>query len=99
MTELEYFTNTRFLILIYLYKIRDRENRANITQKEIGDKIGISRITANKIIGELRDNGYIKTDANHLGRYIITDKAKSVLNTFLSPDWPETISDGLDNRH
>ena len=33
-------------------------------------------------IGELRSSGYFKQDGNHVGRYILIEKAISVIETF-----------------
>ena len=52
------------------------------TQQEIADDLEISRVTVNKIIGELKNSGYLEQDGKHVGRYILTEKALSVIETF-----------------
>lgn len=82
MSKLQYFTNDNFRTLSYLYDIRTNNNKAHVTQQEIADALGVSRIKVNKIIGELKNTEYIEQDGNHLGRYVLTDKAISVIETF-----------------
>lgn len=82
MSQLQYFTNDNFRILAYLYDMQGANHKANITQQEIADELKISRVTINKIIGELKNSGYIEQDGNHVGRYILTKKALSIVETF-----------------
>ena len=84
MSQIQYFTNDNFKTLAYLYDMRNANNKVHITQQEIGDALEISRVTINKIIGELKKTGYIEPEGNHVGRYILTDKAISVIETFRS---------------
>ena len=84
MSQIQYFTNDNFRTLAYLYDVKNGDNKAHITQQEIGDDLGISRVTINKIIGELKNAGYIEPEGNHVGRYILTKKAISVIETFRS---------------
>ena len=84
MSQIQYFTNDNFRTLAYLYDVKNADNKAHITQQEIGDALEISRVTINKIIGELKNAGYIEPEGNHVGRYILTDKAISVIETFRS---------------
>lgn len=84
MFQIQHFTNDNFRTLAYLYDIKGANNKAHITQQEIADVLEISRVTINKIIGELRSSGYLEQDGNHVGRYILTEKAISVIETFRS---------------
>ena len=82
LSQIQYFTNDNFRTLAYLYDVKNENNKAHITQQEITDDLEISRVTINKIIGELRNSGYLEQDGNHVGRYILTKKAISVIETF-----------------
>jgi biotin operon repressor len=70
-------------MLAYLYEVRNpNTNTANVTQDELAERLYISRATVNKIIKNLRDAGYVRFDANHVGRYILADKSITVVETF-----------------
>lgn len=84
MSQINCFINDNFRTLSYLYDIKGTDNRAHITQQEIADVLGISRATVNKIMSELKKEGYVKQDSNFMGRYIVTDSAITVINTFRS---------------
>ena len=84
MSQVQCFTNDVFKVLACLYDMKDINNKAHTTQQEIADNLELSRVTINKIMGELKDLGYLKQDGKHLGRYIITEKAISVVETFKS---------------
>ena len=82
MSQIKYFTNDNFRTLAYLYDMKGANNKAHITQQEIADDLELSRVTVNKIMGELKNSGYLEQDGKHLGRYILTEKALSVIETF-----------------
>ena len=82
MSQVQYFTNDNFRTLAYLYDMKGANNKAHITQQEIADDLELSRVTVNKIMGELKSSGYLEQDGKHLGRYILTEKALSVIETF-----------------
>lgn len=86
MSQINCFTNDTFRALAYLYDVRGSDNRARITQQEVADELGISRATINKIMNELKSEGYIEQDGTHVGRYILTNKAILVIKTFRSLD-------------
>lgn len=82
MSQIQYFTNDNFRTLAYLYDMKGANHKAHITQQEIADDLELSRVTVNKIMGELKTSGYLEPDGKHLGRYILTEKALSVIETF-----------------
>ena len=82
MSHIKYFTNDNFRILAYLYDAKSANGKVHITQQEVADDLEISRATVNKIMGELRETGYIEQDGKHVGRYILTENALSVIETF-----------------
>jgi len=84
MSDIKQFTNDKFKILNYFYEIKTSDNKVYITQQEVADELEISRATINKVVGELKNLGYLEQDGNHLGRYLITDKAVNIIKTFRS---------------
>ncbi|MBQ8626125.1 MAG: helix-turn-helix domain-containing protein [Agathobacter sp.] len=81
MPNIEQFTTDNFRILAYLCTIKGNDDKVSITQQEIADKFGLSRATVNKIIGELKTEGYIQIDGTHIGRYMLTKNALLVYKT------------------
>ena len=81
MPNIEQFTTDNFRILTYLCSIRGNDDKVSITQQEIADKFGLSRATVNKIIGELKAEGYIQVDGTHIGRYVLTKNALLIHKT------------------
>ena len=86
MSYTKCFVNDNFRTLAYLYDVRGKNNCATATQQEIADELGLSRATMNKIMKELRDSKFIEQDGNHVGRYILSDVAITVIETFRSVD-------------
>lgn len=84
MAKTDQFFTDNFLILSHLYNLRDFDNVAHITQQELADGFELSRATVNKIIGELKLSGCIKTDGRHLGRYVITKEAIRIVEILRS---------------
>ena len=83
MPSIEQFTTDNFHILSYLCEIRGKDDKVSITQQEIADKFDLSRATVNKIISELKSEGYLEQDGAHIGRYVVTKAAIKLVRTFL----------------
>ena len=83
MPNIEQFTTDNFRILSYLCKIKGKDDKVSVTQQEIADKFHLSRATVNKIIGELKAEGYIELDGKHIGRYTISKDAIKIVKTFV----------------
>ena len=66
------FTNNNFLILSYLFDEKDQNNIIKITQDEVAEHLGLSRVTVNRAFVLFINNGYLRRDTNHVGRYTIT---------------------------
>ena len=86
MSNVKYFTNDKFRALAYLYDIKGSDNRARITQQEVADELGLSRVTMNGIFKQLKEDGYLEQDSVHIGRYLLTGKAISAIETFRNSD-------------
>lgn len=82
MPNIEQFTTDNFRILSYLCEIKGQDDKVSVTQQEIADRFSLSRATVNKIIGELKSEGYIEVDGSHIGRYILTKNATLITKTF-----------------
>ena len=91
MPNIEQFTTDNFRILSYLYEIKGKDDKVSVTQQEIADRFSLSRATVNKIIGELKAEGYIELDGKHIGRYVLTPTAINVVKTFDSINKPVAI--------
>ena len=83
MPSIDQFTTDNFHILSYLCEMRGKDDKVSITQQEIADKFDLSRATVNKIISELKSEGYIEQDGSHIGRYVLTKAAIKLVRTFL----------------
>lgn len=82
MSDVNYFTNNTFRVLSCLYDMRGSDNIARVTQQEVADRLGISRISCNRILQSLKTEGYVISDETHVGRYTVTEIAISVIETF-----------------
>lgn len=67
------FTNTNFVILAHLYDEKDQNNVVKITQDEVAEHLGLSRVTINKAFALFVQNSYLQRDFKHVGRYYLTD--------------------------
>jgi biotin operon repressor len=79
MEQLNQFLTDNYHTLSYLYDNSSQDNKISITQQEIADAIGLSRTTVNRIMQELKRNGYLVSDDGHPGRYLITQQAVLLL--------------------
>ena len=79
MEQLNQFLTDNYHTLSYLYDNSSQDNKISITQQEIADAIGLSRTTVNRIMQELKKDGYLVSDDGHPGRYVITQKATILL--------------------
>lgn len=80
MNEIEKFVNTRYRVLKYLIENKDRLNIVRCTQEEMGASLSLSRGTINRILTELKNDGYIQ-DSNHYWEYKLTSKAIDMAKT------------------
>ena len=80
------FTTDDFRVLAYLYDKQAPDGKAYVTQQEVADHLQLNRATINKIIGELKNEGYIQPDGTHNGRYILSDKAIQIVKAFRNPN-------------
>lgn len=80
--ELEFFTNDRYKILnlLSMNLLRINEDMfVPLSQQEISDLAGFSKLKTNKIINELIDHGYVGVFQNKRGKYEVTEKGMSAL--------------------
>lgn len=84
MSNIDRFTTDDFRVLAHLYDMQTPDGKAYVTQQEVADRLKLNRATINKIMGELKTEGYIKQDGTHNGRYILSDEAIRIVKTFKS---------------
>ena len=83
MKKIEYFLNDRYKLLKFL-----KSNEIHIkndvyvplSQQEIADGIGSSKLKTNKLINELKDAGYIVSFMDKQGKYQITDSGNDIMD-------------------
>ena len=76
------FTNDNFRVLAYLYDNMDTSRLVKITQQEVSDALGISRVTINKIFKQLKHGDYIAQDSTKVGRYYLTESSVRLVESF-----------------
>ena len=75
------FTNDNFRVLAYLYDNMDNSRLVKITQQEVSEALGVSRVTINKIFKQLKGGGYITQDSTKVGRYYLTESGINIVET------------------
>ena len=70
MDHLNYFVNDKFKTLLLMHQRTVSDGMVYITQQEVADELGVSRIKINGIFRELEENNYILSDSMHRGRYL-----------------------------
>ena len=80
--SIDRFITDDFRVLAYLYDKQAPDGKAYVTQQEIADHLELNRATINKIIGELKSEGYVQQDGAHNGRYILTEKSLTIIKSF-----------------
>ena len=65
-----------------MYDKRNCDNEVNITQAELGKAVFVCRASANKIVSELCQEGYLVHSKEHASRYTLTKKAIKVVEAF-----------------
>lgn len=93
---LELLLTDYYRILRVLYenqvKINENEKFAPLTQMEVAELIGVSKITMNSMFKELHRQDLIYTYKGKKGRYCLTVKAQTILkeiskiNNYISND-------------
>ena len=82
MFNLVDFTNDKYKILKFLYdnQIQVKNDKyIALSQQEIADMTHFSKNKTNKIIQELRKNGFIDSFNNIKGKYIITKNGNKII--------------------
>ena len=80
--SLEFFANDRYALLKMLLdnqiKVKD-DFYVPLSQQEIADMIQFSKLKTNRLLNELKDNGFIDCFNGKRGKYVITEKGHKVL--------------------
>lgn len=98
MSKVSEFTNENFRVLAYMYDNKNYQHLVKITQQEVSDELGVSRVTINKIFKQLKESGYIVQDKTKIGRYYLTESGIAVVETFRKINEKENREGGLHNE-
>ena len=79
MPDITRLVTTNYRVLEHLCTLIGPDRKVSTTQQEIADKLGLSRATVNRIISELKEDGYIEQDGNHVGRYVIHKTSSQIV--------------------
>ena len=74
--------NDNFKVLAYLYDIKDEGNLAYVEQQDIADIMSLSVVAVHHVLNVLKEECYLAQDLIHAGRYLLTRKAISAIETF-----------------
>ena len=75
------FTNDNIRVLAYLYDNMDASRLVKITQQEVSDALGISRVTINKIFKQLKEGNYLMQDSTKVGRYYVSESSARLVES------------------
>ena len=59
----------------YVEENPEIDKSIELKTKEIADDVGLGRTSVNGILQELKRDGYLQSDGEHRGRYVLTIKA------------------------
>ena len=80
---IEYFANDRYKVLSAMHdrqiSVND-ENVVKLSQQEISEIVGISKVKVNGIIAELKNDGYLVSKKK--GHYQLTSKATNEISSY-----------------
>ena len=82
MADIKILTNNTYRVLSYLFDKKDRNNLVVVTQNEVSKDLDLNKTTVNTIMRNLKENGYITQDENHVGRYSLTDAGVKTVSLF-----------------
>lgn len=82
MADIKILTNNTYRVLSYLFDKEDRNNLVVVTQNEVSKDLDLNKTTVNTIMRNLKENGYITQDENHVGRYSLTDAGVKTVSLF-----------------
>ena len=82
MADIKILTNNTNRVLSYLFDKKDRNNLVVVTQNEVSKDLDLNKTTVNTIMRNLKENGYITQDENHVGRYSLTDAGVKTVSLF-----------------
>ena len=86
MTNVQYFTNDKYKVLSCLYDSRGNDGISRMTQQEVADTLGLSRVTINVLFKQLKEDGYLVKDMNRASKHMLTEKAITTIEMFRKSD-------------
>ena len=79
MSDVTSLFSDKMKVLLCLYEYIGPDGYSRLSQQEISEKLGINRITINKLVKELVNDGYIEQDKDRLSKYLLTKKAVNTI--------------------
>jgi len=79
------FINNRMKILLIIYKHQIKVGNISfclLNQQEISDLVPCSKVVGNKIINELKKEGYLEM-IRRKGRYVVSPKGMEIVNNLI----------------
>lgn len=76
---MEKLNKTKYRIMEVLQENAGKSGCSYITQQEIAEEIGKTKLTVLRTLASLVQDGYVKPDEKHTARYYLTDKALQTL--------------------
>lgn len=81
---IESITNNNYRVLKLLSDSQVELNGVKftaLTQAEMAEQLGLSKVTVNFIMKELQDNDLVRPFENRRGRYVLTDTSRNIIKT------------------
>ena len=82
------FTNHfRALVMMYDYQVVvGNEKFSKITQVEISDQLGVSKVTVNHIMRDLMEKGFVVKEEKRIGKYYLSKEAEEIVEKLRQVD-------------
>ncbi len=82
MANLNEFMNDKYKLLFFIFSHQvniKEEHYAPLSQQEIADGVGFSKLKANKLIAELKENDYLTSYHGKNSKYQVTELGKQII--------------------
>ena len=82
------FTNHfRALVMMYDHQVVvGNEKFSKITQVEISDQLGVSKVTVNHIMRDLMEKGFVVKEEKRIGKYYLSKEAEEIVEKLRQVD-------------
>lgn len=73
--------------MMYDYQVVvGNEKFSKITQVEISDKLGVSKVTVNHIMRDLMEKGFVVKEEKRIGKYYLSKEAEEIVEKLRQVD-------------